>query len=329
MYANHKVVCVTPAGRRRYLRLLVPQVLASGLVDRYDLWVNTAVPADLAFLEGLARLDPRVRLVRHPLGAEPSVEAIGAFSRLAMDDDTVYVRLDDDVVWLEPGFFETLLAFRCAHPAYFLVMPLVLNNALCSHVLQTFGKLEASRPITTTCLCKVGWRDPDFALQLHRFGLDLMRRGEVHRLHCGAVEIALNRFSINAIAWFGRDMAAAGGVVGSDEEEELSATMATRLRRRNCFCTDTVAAHFAFYSQRALLDTTDVLDAYEALLRARPELGGLLTAVASVHDEAQALDDGATWGWPPLPVKRWFQLRRWFPRRRPRSRVTLRPGPRL
>src|SRR5262245_31528558 len=110
------------------MRLLVPQVLSSPLVDRYDLWVNTAVPADVAFLRGLGRLDPRVRLVPQPDGAPASVEAIGAFSRLAMDDDTVYVRLDDDVVWLEPGFFETLLAFRVAHPEYFLVSPLVVNN---------------------------------------------------------------------------------------------------------------------------------------------------------------------------------------------------------
>ncbi|MBL9088419.1 MAG: hypothetical protein JNM10_14865 [Planctomycetia bacterium] len=329
MFGTHKVVCVTPAGRRRYLRLLVPQVLASGLVDRYDLWVNTAVPADLAFFDEVARLDPRVRLVPHPEGAKPSVEAIGAFSRLAMDDDTVYVRLDDDVVWLEPGFFETLLAFRVANPAYFMVSPLVLNNAVCSNILQAFGKIVASRPVTTTCLCKVGWRDPDFALALHRLGLDLFRRGEAARLHCGPVEIALNRFSINCISWFGRDMALAGGVVGTDEEEELSATMATRLRRRNCFVTDTVAAHFAFYSQRELLDTTDVLAAYEALLRARPALVPLLDAVAGAHDRAQALDDGATWGWPPLPVKRWFRLRRWFPKRRRRPRVTLRPGPNL
>jgi hypothetical protein len=320
---------VTPAGRRRYLRLLAPQVLASGLVDRWDLWVNTAVPADLAFFEGLARVEPRVRLVPQPDGAKPSVEAIGAFSRLATDDDTVYVRLDDDVVWLEPGFFERLLRFRLAHPEYFLVAPLVVNNALGSYVLQTFGKLRVSRPFTTACLCKVGWRDPDVALQLHRLFLDLARRGETARLHCGPVEIALNRFSINCIAWFGRDMALAGGVRGSDEEEELSSSMAVRLGRRNCFQTDAVAAHFAFYSQREALDRAGVLEEYEALLRARPDLAAGFARVDGAFAEAQAQDDGATWGWPPLPVKRWFQPRRWFPKRRHPSGVTLAAGERL
>ena len=203
--------------------------------------------ADLAFLRSLGRLDPRIRLVAHPTGAPPSVEAIGAFSRLAMEPGTIYLRLDDDVVWTEPGFFERLLAFRVAHPAYFLVMPLVLNNALCSNILQTFGKIAASRPVATTCLDKVGWRDADFALALHRFVLGVIERGEIGRLHCGPVEIALNRFSINCICWFGHDMALAGGVVGPDEEEELSAVMGVRLRRGHCFDTDVAVAHFSFY----------------------------------------------------------------------------------
>ena len=328
MFGKHRVVCVTPAGRRRYLRLLAPQVLASPLVDRYDLWSNTSVPADRAFLEGLSRVDPRVRLVPHPTGAPPSVEAIGAFSRLAMEPGTIYVRLDDDIVWLEPGFFERLLAFRVEHPEYLMVMPLVVNNALSSHILQTFGKIVSSRPLTTTCLDKVAWRDPGFAIDLHRFAIDLIHRGEIHRLRCGPVEIALNRFSINCIAWFGHDMAATGGVVGADEEEELSAGMAARLRRRNCFFTDVAAAHFAFYPQRERLDASDVLASYEALLRARPALAALLASVGAVHDEANALDDGSSWGWPP-PSPKLPRALRWLKRRQKRVPITLHAGPSL
>lgn len=329
MFEGRTVVCVTPAGRRRFLRLLAPQVLASPLVDRYDLWVNTDVPADLAFLEGLARTEPRVRLVRHPDGAPASVEAIGAFSRLATDPGTIYVRLDDDVVWTEPGFFESLLAFRVARPAYFLVMPLILNNALCTNVLQTFRKIEASRFVATTCLDKVGWRDPDFALALHRLVLDLIDRGEIARLHCGEVPIALNRFSINCICWFGEDMAATGGVVGTDEEEELSAVMAARLRRINCFHTDVAAAHFSFYSQRTKMDPSDVLARYEALLRRRPELAEGLARAKALCDEADARDDGAVWSFPPPPPRPKFRWRDLFVRRRHKPPVTLRPGPDL
>src|SRR4051812_9508480 len=122
MFEGYRIVAVTPAGRRRYMELLVPQILDSDIVDRYDIWVNTVDPADVAFFDGLAAKYDRVRLVPQPDRKPPGVEAIHGFHRHAVDSDTIYIRFDDDVVWVEPGFFETLLRFRVDHPDYFLVM---------------------------------------------------------------------------------------------------------------------------------------------------------------------------------------------------------------
>jgi len=328
MFDGYRVVCVTPAGRRRYMKLLAPLVLASDLVDRYDIWVNTGDAGDLAFLEALAQIDDRVRLVPLPDGTEPGMGAICEFFRVAQDEDTLYVRLDDDVVWLDPGFFETLLTFRIAHPRYFLVMPLIINNALCSSLLQSCGKIRSSRFIGTACMDPIGWRDAGFAVQLHRMFLDLIRRGETHRLHCGPREIALNRFSINALCWFGRDMAAIGGEVRPAEEEDLSNIIPTRLGRANCFCTDTIAAHFAFYVQRGVLDRSDVLEQYAALLAQRDDLRPLLErtlalagAIDAQHPPTQRPRK------KPSPLGR---IRRLFRRKHPPYvRTQLQPGPLL
>jgi hypothetical protein len=288
MFEGYRIVCVTPAGRRRYMKLLAPQILACELVDRYDIWVNTADAGDRAFLEALTRVDRRVRLVEQPDGKEPGLGAIHGFHRTTQDADTIYLRLDDDVVWLEPGFFETLLRFRIAHPRYFLVMPLIINNALCTSILQSCGKIKSSRFVGATCMDPIGWRDPWFAVRLHRFVLDLVARGETHRLHCGPREIALNRFSINAICWFGQDMAAIGGEVRPAEEEDLSNIIPTRLGRANCFCTDTIAAHFAFYVQRKAVDRSGVLERYAQALGQRAELQPLLREIAAIADAIDA-----------------------------------------
>jgi hypothetical protein len=331
MYENHTIVCVTPSGRRRYMRLLAPYILSSPLVDRWDLWVNTTARGDLAFFRALARRDPRVRLVEHPTGATASAEAIGAFARFAMEPRTLYVRFDDDVVWVEPGFFEKFLAFRVAHPEPFLVAPLILNNAVCSNVLQTFGKIVASRPISTVCLDKVGWRDPDFALQLHRFVLDLIRKGEIGRLHCGTVPIAHNRFSINCISWTGEDMARSGGVQGIDEEDELSAVLPARMRRGNCFFTDVAIAHYSFFSQRDVMEASDVLTQYAAVLSGRADLAEWRSRVDEAVAEADAEDDGGDWDWPPRQPLGWDLRRRWkrWRRKSKAPRVTLTAGPEL
>jgi hypothetical protein len=329
MFEGYRVVVVTPAGRRRYMKLLVPQVLASPLVDRYDLWLNTDDAGDLAFMEALTRLDDRMRLVPHPSGDAPGWGAICGFFPGALDEDTIYIRLDDDVVWLERGFFETLLRFRIANPRYFLVMPLIINNAVCTHLLQTCGKIAPSRFVGATCMDPVGWREASFAVLLHRFFLDLAARGEAHRLHCGPREIALNRFSINAICWFGRDMAAIGGEVRPAEEEDLSNIIPTRLGRSNCFCTDTIAAHFSFYVQRLALDRSGVLEEYAQLLSQRAELRPLLLKTAALSAEIDARQPKPA---PPSARKRaWQAIRRTLlPRRRKhRVRTLLEPGPLL
>lgn len=332
MFDGYRVVCVTPAGRRRYMELLAPYVLGSDLVDRYDIWMNTDHPADRAFLEKLAAL-PRVRLVAHPAGALPGVPSIGGFHPAAVDPDTIYIRLDDDVVWLEPGFFETLLRFRVDHPEHFMVMPLIINNALCSYLLQSFGKITVSQPLGTACFDRIGWRDARFALALHRLLLDLIAQGAAHKLHLGAHVTALSRFSINALCWFGRDMAPLAATITAEEEMELSATIPARLGRTNCFCADTIAAHFAFFTQREKLDAAGILERYAGVLAGRTELRDLATRIAALRraaDRFETVLPVAPGG--IAPTRKPSRLRRWLqPRPKPVKppRAELSPGPAL
>jgi hypothetical protein len=269
-----KIVGVTPAGRRRYLRLLIPYVLSCPWLDRYDLWVNTPDAADLAFLEAVAGLDPRIRLVRLPDAVPAAPRRIRHFWPLAMDADTLYLRFDDDVVWLSPGFFDTLLTCRLARPDAFMVAPLVINNALGSFVLQTFGKIVASRGLGPDRFDPTGWHSSSFAQSLHRLLLEIVAAGELGRLDCGRLPISANCFSINCVSWFGRDIAAVGGRFPASEDEEAAAgcTLALRARRINLLETAAVAAHFAFYTQRLALDASDLLAAYGGLAATRPEL---------------------------------------------------------
>jgi hypothetical protein len=338
MFEGYRVVAVTPAGRRRYMELLVPQILSCALVDRYDIWVNTGDPADLAFFEGLAAKYDRVRLIPQPDGKAPGVQAIHAFHRHAIDADTIYIRFDDDIVWLEPGFFETLLRFRLDHPDYFVVMPLIINNAICSNLLQTLGKIAPWRHIHTNCFDRIGWGQPEFAVALHRLLLDLIRRGEAHRLHSGAHEIALNRFSINCISWFGRDLALIGGEVRVEEEEDMAAAIPARLRRANCFCTDTMVAHFAFWTQRAWIDRSGILEEYEKIIEARSGIAGLLAEVREIRRAADARHPGVKMeGGVPVRRFRWKMQLRILKRiltgkykfKKERARVYLNPGPAL
>ena len=116
MKGNYKIVVNTAAGRRRYLQYLIPFVVSNELVDRYDLW--------------------------QPDGVINGVLSIDAFYRYCCDDDTIYIKLDDDIIWLEPNFFEELVSFRIANPSYFMVSPLVINNDISTYILQSKGLIQ-------------------------------------------------------------------------------------------------------------------------------------------------------------------------------------------
>lgn len=280
-----KLVCVTPAGRRRYMRLLVPYVLSFSDLDRYDIWVNTPDPGDLAFLEEVAQIDRRIHLVKVP--GEPGAALIRRFWPHAADPDTVYIRLDDDVVWLDPGFFETLLACRFARSEDFMIAPLVINNALSSFLLQTFGKIRTTETLGPDRFDPYGWVSPTLAVSLHGMLQELIAAGDIARLSCGRVPISGNCFSINALCWFGRDIAAIGGVIPDGEDEEAAAGCMVPLRagRINCIETAAVAAHFAFYTQRLAMDASGLLDGYGRIAAKRPELAPWREKVEAIYED--------------------------------------------
>ena len=54
MYKNYRVVVNTAAGRRRYMQYLIPYIVSSDIVDRYDIWINTHNGADIEFFKQVA-----------------------------------------------------------------------------------------------------------------------------------------------------------------------------------------------------------------------------------------------------------------------------------
>lgn len=283
---KYKVVCVTPAGRRRYMRYLVPQIIVSPLVDRYDIWVNTTDRGDITFLNELQKKYPKIRLLQQPEGKIDSFYSIRTFFRYAIESDSIYIRLDDDIVWIEPNFFEEMIHFRLSHPEFFWVSPLVINNAICTHLLQRQNLFQYPKYITANCYDELGWKNGKFAEDLHRWFMDKIIDRTYKKLHSEGNPIALNRFSINSICWFGKTFRSFKGFVTSNDEEEfMTVIKPTEMGLLNYIYCNTIVAHLAFFPQRDFIDKTDILDRYSKVIqltyRNRP--------FAKIHDEIQSI----------------------------------------
>lgn len=267
MIANHRVVLTIPAGRRRYLEVLIPQILRQAGWDELQIWLNTGDAADLAYLHALPARDPRIRLLPLPDGVKPrGPRTIHHFFTHCTADDTVYIRIDDDICYLEPQVIAKLAHFRIANPQAFLVFPVIVNNAIISHIWQALGIISLDGYIGANCTDAIGWENPRFAESLHRMFLAALREGEVSRLKFPSRPIAMSRMSINCIAWLGHEFAKFQGKLGSDNEEEwLSVTRPTQLGGYNLIFGEAIVSHFAFYPQRDHMDGTDILERYRAI----------------------------------------------------------------
>lgn len=270
---NYKVVLVTPAGRRRYMSLLTRYTKRfGGIAERHELWLNTHDQEDVQWMRELAESDPFF-VIREPAWDINGAFSIAPFFRRCVELDTIYIRLDDDIVYLAPDAIEKMIQFRIEHPDLLLVFGNIINNSVVTHVLQRLGKLPIERGIAGYhCMDPIGWGDPKFAEWLHRHFLLVHRGmdGGVERLKFPMWNLMYSkegrdRTSINFISWFGKTFREFGGIVAPDEEHDLNGPINARIGAQNAICGTAIAAHFAFYVQREYLDQTDLLSLYEQL----------------------------------------------------------------
>ncbi len=273
MYLGYKVVVVTPAGRERYMEILeryIFQMKTNGgvpIVDRWDIWMNTNNTDDQKYLLDLPNRY-NARIIES--GLVGATKNICKFWKHATDEDTIYIRMDDDIVWTHASFVFMMAWYRVQYPEPFLISASVLNNAMCSYIWQRAGEIKwpGSAPtiVKPDCLCRIGWSSPEFAEYLHR---DFLQRRWLVGNNPAADYLLLNyeRFSINAVCWFGKDCAEMmdAGEMPADEEEYVTMEWPRKIGRPNMIASKPACAHFAYWPQREYLDRTDILAQYKAI----------------------------------------------------------------
>lgn len=272
----YKCVVVTPAGRKKYLEVLVQYILKEkDFIDEYRIWVNTNDESDVAYCQYLADTYDFITLdfSADNCTNKGNAWAIHSFFPNCIENNTIYIRLDDDIVWLEDNFIQKIYKFRLNNPQYFLVYANILNNAIVDHIRQRLGCFEncgylKHRIFGYECMDPVGWGNPDAAYFKHeQFLKDITSNNlEAYRFSkwiCFFYE----RVSINCISWFGSAFSEFGGIVGADEEHWLSVHKPRELKQPNCIYGDALCSHFAFFTQRQFLDETAILGQYKNLLK--------------------------------------------------------------
>lgn len=282
MYRDYRIVAFTPSGRKRTQSILLDNLSRfTDIVDEYQVWLNTddSQVEDTKWLRGLPDTYDWVKLVERPKGVQrlsPKQMNTGYFYVNTTDENTIYIRFDDDIVYIDDNFFTNLLDFRIDNPDYFLVMANIWNNAVVSYIQQALGNIseESYKVEDPYCMDPVGWRNPHFAELIHRQLIDNIKSATTSTLLFDRADLTdAGRFSISCFCFFGKDFAKFKGIVGQrregiirhDEEVWLTEIYPTLEDRLNTICGSALVAHYSFFAQRPHLDTTDILQTYKEI----------------------------------------------------------------
>jgi hypothetical protein len=206
-----------------------------------------------------------------------------AATRDAHEGD-VFLKCDDDIVYFDLPRLAEFIAFRRAHPEYFLVSANVVNNGVCAHFQQQAGAiplafLECELP--PGGMCGKLWGDGAKAQELHQM---FVRDPAPFQPESSPPIVWNERVSINFIAFLGRDLRHIPDIM-ADDEHDLCYGVRKRARKSNCIYPGFVAAHLSFWKQDAAMDHAALLKDYADL--ADRTLGGFVDLAA----EPVALED--------------------------------------
>lgn len=277
MIRDKKVIVFTPWGRELTGSILFKYLERdhnAGVVDEWHLWLNTDPDQESDYLYGTQlELDHDwIKTFDRPLAFPvlyPKQMNTGHFYTFAQDEDAIYVRMDDDIVWIEENAIRRLVEQRIDNPFPFVVFPIIINNAVCSHWLQQTGRLTKDwGEVGMYCMDPIGWGNASFGELLHNHLLDLIEKDKVDELfmhHSIQLPVGL-QFSVSSFAQFGQEYKNFNGVLGGEEESWHTVQQPAIQSRPNLIVPNSLISHFSFYTQRDyFLHNTDLLQRYKEL----------------------------------------------------------------
>jgi hypothetical protein len=268
-----KTITVCPAGRRRYLELLVPHLKyqhSIGAIDEHQWWLNTKNTPDIAYIEEVTLKNNWMKII--PSKMTPwGIQTIFPFYEDAIEE-AVYIKIDDDVVWMDKDAIANLVNCKLKYRENSFVLANTINNPTCNFIHQKFGCLPLE--IANLKLYeenKEDWYDGKVAEKIHLNFLSKYHTDQLNE-YLFSIWMLDSYMSINFIAWIGSDIGDAlkwPSNIWPKEftDEQCFNTMFPLLSQRpNIICGTSLVAHFSFFKQRKHLDSTNLLEEYKKLL---------------------------------------------------------------
>jgi hypothetical protein len=263
---HSKVVLIVIAGRRRNLEILIPHLLeAREHFDYCELWMNACWDKeDEKYIRSLPKLHPGTFLLKDDGGWS----VLGHFShyvryyRTLAKDDTIYIKLDDDILWMSTNAIKNLIEARRGAVWPMIIVGNIVNNTFCNVQHQKLGIYRPEVTLTTDYHDPIGHYDKVFVEEMHRILIKKLRvclsTSDYNFKDC--VAPLGNRVPNHVYAFYGKD------VLWKDDDEEEISIVGRRETRPTLITGDALFSHYAYSGQIDFLDRTDIRALYSEFI---------------------------------------------------------------
>jgi glycosyltransferase involved in cell wall biosynthesis len=243
-----KLIVVTFAGRKKYMEILFPYIEKyKQHITEYHLYLATKNEEDIQYMVDFYNKNQDfVKIIRLENQENFNKALVWNLAyKNCQEEDTIYLKIDDDVVYVDDNLFTNFIDFRRASDAP-LVYPHIINNIISSPLLQKKGILELptnwdynSMVVNTwkntidriegtikslrgvfpsdyvvtnvldqkEILCPVSWGNPHYSRECHLSFLEVLKSKGINSLY--TEDIVLSNYdpmSIQCCSWIGRDL---------------------------------------------------------------------------------------------------------------------------
>lgn len=265
---EYKVVICTPSGRQKYLDIFkkfIYRKMEERLIDGWQIWQNTVNPPDIDYLASMAAENPKVKVYKIDEPITPTWKFCNPvqtykFFKYAHDDDTIYIRFDDDIVWCEEGAIEKICKARIDVPDAFLIYPNIINSTICTAWHQQIGALSEEAGVVRKeiagnydwdYLDEFNYTDSKLIWHIYQTFKKRYNENSLSAYYLPNKSFSdYKHFSICSIAWWGKDKLAPGPI----EEPQLSWELPMEFQRPVFFVGNALMFHASYHTQEDALD---------------------------------------------------------------------------
>ena len=211
---------------------------------------------DINYINNLAIKNTWIKIIKKniPNNLIGTNKGINYFFDYVTNSNTIYIRLDDDIVYLENNFIKNLSEFRKKNKEYPFIFANIINNNVIDHYHYLNNSYNFKIPIDNNCIGNL-WSSQTLPIEIHNQFQKDIKNNDIKKFKLDNIILNnFNRVSINAISWIGGSINF-NNILG-DEEAYISCVIPRNSNKPNIIYGDAICVHAGFFPQRTeLLET--------------------------------------------------------------------------